>query len=91
MKTEPSSPKASSRCIYLRGSGILRAEFQLQGDDFMSDEKVTENQKTNDELSNEDLEKVHGGAVNAYLIIDGRPGPSTSKQQAIANTQPPSK
>ena len=57
----------------------------------MSDEKVTENQKTNDELSNEELEKVQGGAVNAYLIIDGRPGPSTSKQQTIANTQPPSK
>lgn len=56
----------------------------------MSDEKVTENQKTNHELSNEDLEKVQGG-VNAYLLIDGRPGPSTSKQQAIAILQPPSK
>ena len=57
----------------------------------MSDERVTENPKTNNELSNEDLEKVQGGAVNAYLIVDGRPGPSTSKQQAIATIQPPSK
>ena len=55
----------------------------------MSDEKVTENRKTNDELSNEKLEKVQGGAVNPYLIIDGRPGPSTSKQDAITTLSKP--
>ena len=36
-----------------------------------------------EELSDRQLDQVQGGAVNAYLIIDGRPGPSTSKQQAI--------
>jgi hypothetical protein len=35
------------------------------------------------ELEESELEKVTGGAVNAYLIIDGRPGPSTSKADAI--------
>ena len=35
------------------------------------------------ELKESELEKVTGGAVNAYLIIDGRPGPSTSKTDAI--------
>jgi bacteriocin-like protein len=35
------------------------------------------------ELNESELEKVTGGAVNAYLIIDGRPGPSTSKTNAI--------
>jgi hypothetical protein len=32
-----------------------------------------------EELNPNEQEKVSGGAVNAYLIIDGRPGPSTSK------------
>jgi hypothetical protein len=60
-------------------------------DKAMGDEKEKEkesqkqNQDPTDELSHEDLEKVQGGAVNAYLIIDGRPGPSTSKQQTIKN------
>lgn len=35
------------------------------------------------ELKESELEKVTGGAVNAYLLIDGRPGPSTSKADAI--------
>ena len=35
------------------------------------------------ELNQTELEKVTGGAVNAYLIIDGRPGPSTTKADAI--------
>jgi hypothetical protein len=35
------------------------------------------------ELKESELEKVTGGAVNAYLVIDGRPGPSTSKADAI--------
>ena len=35
------------------------------------------------ELKESELEKATGGAVNAYLIIDGRPGPSTSKTDAI--------
>jgi hypothetical protein len=36
-----------------------------------------------DELNDAQLDKVQGGAVNAYLIVDGRPGPSTSKAGAI--------
>jgi hypothetical protein len=44
-------------------------------------EKESQNQDPTNELSNEDLEKVTGGAVNAYLIIDGRPGPATSKAE----------
>jgi hypothetical protein len=36
-----------------------------------------------EELSEGQLDRVQGGAVNSYLIIDGRPGPSTSKVQAI--------
>ena len=36
-----------------------------------------------EELSEGQLDQVQGGAVNAYLIIDGRPGPSTSTQQPI--------
>ena len=37
-----------------------------------------------DELNDAQLDKVQGGNVNAYLIIDGRPGPSTSKTQSIS-------
>ena len=43
----------------------------------MSDEE--EIKKKSDELTKEELEKAAGGAVNAYLIIDGRPGPSVEQ------------
>ena len=39
----------------------------------MSDEKVTKNQKPNDELSAEDLKQVTGG-TDAFLKIDGIKG-----------------
>jgi hypothetical protein len=45
----------------------------------MSDEKEIKDEeikKKSDELTKEELDKAAGGAVNAYLIIDGRPGPS---------------
>jgi hypothetical protein len=55
----------------------------------MSDEKPMESKNpsaedmtkkpTDTQLNEEDLKKATGGAVNAYLIIDDRPGPSTSK------------
>jgi hypothetical protein len=50
----------------------------------MSDEKEIPSEKKEapkqaPELSENELDKVPGGSVNAYLIIDGRPGPSTSK------------
>ena len=37
--------------------------------------------KTSDELSNKDLEQVTGGAVSAYLIIDGATGESTTTSE----------
>jgi hypothetical protein len=39
----------------------------------MSDEQITENQRPNGELSNEDLEKVQGGVVDAYLYFERDP------------------
>ena len=39
--------------------------------------------KKPEELSPEELEAVSGGAVNAYLIVDGRPGLSTAKTASI--------
>jgi hypothetical protein len=51
----------------------------------MSDEKEIKDEeeikKKSDELAKEELDKAAGGAVNAYLVIDGRPGPSTSKPE----------
>jgi len=41
----------------------------------MSEEK--ENKKQNEELSAEELQKVTGGAYDAFLKIDGIPGEST--------------
>jgi bacteriocin-like protein len=41
----------------------------------MSEEK--ENKKQSEELSTEELEKVTGGAYDAFLKIDGIPGEST--------------
>jgi hypothetical protein len=45
----------------------------------MKDEKVTENQKPNDELSNEDLKKVQGGAFNRFANFGDIKGESTDK------------
>ena len=45
----------------------------------MSDEKVTENQKPNDELSAEDLKQVTGGATDTFLKIEGIPGETTGR------------
>ena len=52
----------------------------------MSDEKEIPKQVS--ELSEKELDNVAGGSVNPYLIIDGRPGPSTSKSAAIAAVTP---
>lgn len=54
----------------------------------MSDEKENPNEEKQapnqaPELSDKEMDNVTGGAVNAYLIIDGRPGPSTSKNNSI--------
>jgi hypothetical protein len=38
----------------------------------MRDEKVRENQKPNDELSNESLKKAQGGAFNGFVNFFGR-------------------
>jgi hypothetical protein len=47
----------------------------------MSDEEEIKDEeeieKKRDELTEEELEKAAGGAVSAYLIIDGRPGLSS--------------
>ena len=45
--------------------------------------KPVEEKSEAKQLKESELEKVTAGAVNAYLIIDGRPGPSTSKADAI--------
>jgi hypothetical protein len=45
--------------------------------------KPVEKKPEAEQLKESELEKVTGGAVNAYLVIDGRPGPSTSKADAI--------
>jgi hypothetical protein len=51
--------------------------------DDTAEPKPVEEKSEAKELKESELEKVTGGAVNAYLIIDGRPGPSTSKADAI--------
>jgi type VI protein secretion system component Hcp len=45
----------------------------------MSDEKVTENPKPNDELSNKTLDKVQGGAFNGFANFGDIKGESTDK------------
>ncbi len=45
----------------------------------MKNEKVTENQKPNDELSNESLNKVQGGAFDGFVNFGDIKGESTDK------------
>jgi bacteriocin-like protein len=59
----------------------------------MSDEKEIPSEekeapKQAPELSETELDNVTGGNVNSYLIIDGRPGPSTSKNTSIPIISP---
>jgi bacteriocin-like protein len=41
----------------------------------MSDEKQNQNEDPTEELSKEDLEKVQGGAVDAFLYFEREPTP----------------
>jgi hypothetical protein len=55
----------------MKDNGDLNADTKVTVEDAVEEKRK--------ELTPTEQEQVAGGAVNAYLIIDGRPGPSTSK------------